>query len=141
MSHLPPPFTGGVAPKFGSGGVAVAVAGVALHCATKTPRHDGEVSNHEDRCVLDGEPATGLQVLRSGGKLSPPHGRPPKHSSKRALQRVPLTGRQVIRNGEKLSPPQGHPLKHSMNHESRFASRSTLAFESQRLKIARSESH
>ena len=42
VSHLSPPFLGGVAPKFGSekvsrytGGVAGTVAGVALHCATK----------------------------------------------------------------------------------------------------------
>ena len=43
VSHLftpPPPFPGGVAPKFGSEkvsrcGVAGTVAGVALHCATK----------------------------------------------------------------------------------------------------------
>ena len=43
VSHLPPPVPGGVAPKFGSekvsrlhGGVAATVAGVALHCATKS---------------------------------------------------------------------------------------------------------
>ena len=45
VSHLPPLFPGGVAPKFGSekvsrytGVVAATVAGVALHCATKMAR-------------------------------------------------------------------------------------------------------
>ena len=58
--------------------------------------------------MLDRVPPTGLRVLRSGIKLSPPRGRLLKHA-KRALHGVPLAGWQVLRNGEKFSHPRDRP--------------------------------